>query len=538
MKLIPSLFLSATIALAGGSANAQSLPFDSTFGVNGVAALDALPAYNVVDIAMQRDGKILCLYGSSSYTYIIRVNADGTLDNTFMGGEGSRHYAPFPTPVPGIWQIGGKVCVIDGSLVKQTYDDKVLGVFSGYAIVRLKANGVTDSTFGSSPGTPGYITLNGGTSPHKLDFVYDIYDAHEAGLYYSGHTTLGTSGMADTLLIAKTTKDGALAGTYGMGGMLSVPMDTTKFGYYNEIRQSVFTADGKILVIGTGYRRDHASTGTDAFVARFNLDGTYDNTFGTGGVKFIDIDNEEQTPFNLVLGAGGSIFISGNTNVVTGTPRRYFTAKLTASGNMDASFGTGGIVLNTPDGSWITSNVASTAVTSYGKVYRSSAYSVVFMDLRDEYYAFNADGSANTHFAAGGVINPLGHINNDTYDKAYRMITQPDNKILIMGAGNEHPKLMRINGDVPPTAVGSVAENKIKAWVAGGDAYIAGIARGEQAEACLYTADGRIVRTYSSSELATSGSTTKLQLPTGMVPGMYIFSVQTRDGKQQVKFIY
>lgn len=537
-KLIPRLFLAAALAFAGGRASAQSLPFDSTFGVNGIASLDVLPAYNVVDVAMQRDGKILCLYGSSSYTYIIRVNANGTLDNTFMGGEGSMFYAPFPTPVPGVWQIGGKVCVIDGSLVKQTYDDKILGVFSGYSIVRLKASGVTDSTFGSVSGTPGYITLNSGTSPHHLDFVYDVYDAHEAGLYFSGHTTLGGSGLADTLLIAKTTKDGDLVSSYGTGGMLSVPMDTTKFGYYNEIRECVFTADGKLLVTGTSYRRDHPTNGDDAFIARFNLDGTYDNTFGTGGVKFIDFDNEQQTPFNISLGSGGSIFISGNTNIIAGTTPRYFTVKLTSSGNMDATFGTGGAVLNTPITGMLNPTVGSTTVTSYGKVYRSCVYSVAFMDLRTEYYSFNSNGSANTQFAAGGITNPLGYINNDSYDKAYRMITQPDNKVLIMGAGNEHPKLMRINADVPPTAVGNVAENKIKAWVAGGDAYISGITAGEQVAACLYAADGRVIGNYTGADLVANGNTSKLQLPTGMAPGLYIFSVQTREGRQQVKFIY
>ncbi len=538
-KLLQGLMLSATLAFAGSRADAQSLPFDSSFGDNGVVNFDFLPAYNVIDIALQRDGKILCLYGSSSYTYMLRVNSDGSMDNTFMGGDGYIFYAPFPTPVRGVWQIGGKLCETDGSLIKQMYDDKILGVFSGYAVTRLKVSGTTDSAFGNSSIAPGFLDINANSPAHPVNFIYDAFDAHEAGIYYASRTSMGATGLTDTLLIAKSTKDGDIVTSFGDGGIMAIPLDTVKFGYINEIYECVYAQDGKLIVTGSCYRRDYAADGRDMFVARFNQDGTLDNTFGTGGVNILDIDHEQQTPAKIAIGADGSIYVNGISDVIAATSPRYFNVKYNAAGVQDAAYGTSGIIIRTPPATAVSAYPGSMAITSYGKAYMSCLYTVGFMDWRDEYFSFNANGTANTQFAAGGVTNPLGAINNDSYDKAFRMLTQPDNKILIMGAGDVHPKLMRITGDeAPVTAVSEAAAGKLKLWVAEGNAYISGLDTGENMDARLMSADGRIMTNWNADNLIKMGSTGILQLPDGLTPGMYILSVQTREGRQQVKFIY
>ncbi len=536
-KLLPALLLSAALSVSGATAFAQSLPFDSTFGVNGIANLDFLPAYNVIDLTTQRDGKILCLYGSSSYTYVIRLNADGSVDNTFMGGEGHKFYNPFPTEVPGVWQIGGKLCETNASLIKQTADNGILLTFRANINMKLKANGEVDASFGNSSPTNGQLNLSLGTAPQKADYIYDVHDAGEGGLYFASNTRALYAAPYDTVLIAKTTKNGQIATTYGTGGVKAIALDTNTFGYVNLARELAFAPNGKLVVTGHCYRRSHMANYQDVFVARYNLDGTPDATFGTGGVTFINIDNEDQTASNIAIGADGSVYISGITEKFLAGTRRYFTTHLTNTGLPDASFGTGGNVISTIPASAITWSEGATAVTSYGKVYKSCIYTVGFMDWRSEYFAYNAAGGANTQFAAGGIVNTTGHINNDNYEKPYRMYTQPDNKVLIMGAGNAHPLLMRINGDAAPVAVGQTADAGFKAWVSGDYAYVSGIAPGTQASAIITTIDGRILKTYNATMLAGNG-TNMLSLPGGMAPGMYILSVQTETGKQQIKFVY
>jgi uncharacterized delta-60 repeat protein len=531
LKLLPSLLLSAALSVSGIAANAQSLPFDSTFGVNGIADLDFLPAYHVIDITTQRDGKILCLYGNNSYTYVIRLNANGTVDNTFMGGDGYKFYSPFPTAVPGVWQIGGKICELNASLIKQASDDGIFLGFRGFSTFKLKPNGDIDLSFGNATPTNGNLNLTSGSSPFKPDFLYDMYDAGEAGLYFISNTRALTS-TCDTLLLAKTTKNGQLISTFGTGGIKAIPLDTTIFGFSNLTYECVFAPDGKLVVAGRSYRRSHLANRHDAFVARYNTDGTPDASFGTGGVAFIDIDNEDQYTGNIAIGFDGSVYISG-----TSSSRRYFTTHLTATGVPDASFGTGGTVLSTTAMSANSWSPAATAVTSYGKVYTSCVYAVGVMDMRSEYFSYTATGGANTMFAAGGVVNTTGHINNDNYEKPYRMYTQPDNKILIMGAGDTHPLLMRINGDAAPTSIDKLTDAGFKVWVSGQNAYVNGIATGTQASAIITTIDGRILKTYNAANLAGNG-TTILPLPDDLATGLYILSVQTETGKQQIKFVY
>ncbi|MCF8451435.1 MAG: hypothetical protein K9G49_16300 [Taibaiella sp.] len=540
---ISTLVLSALVSCSGYVATAQSLPFDSTFGTNGIALLEKIPAYNVIDIALQSDGKILCLNGSNSYSYIERLNADGSLDNTFTGGDGFKFYSPFPTVINGVWQIGGKTCVIDGSLIRQTYDGKIMAVFAGVSIGRLNSNGEMDVTFGNISSVPGFLDLTKGSPAHMMNFIYDMYDARTAGLYFSSHTTLGSGGgQADTLLMAKVTTSGALVSSYGDNGILAAPLDTNKFGYYNTIIESIFTKDGKALVIGSGQRSAFPDNKNDMFIARFNLDGTLDNSFGTGGVFFKDFDKKNQYAYTVTEGNDGSIYVSGTSTNMMGAEIQYYTLKLSSTGVEDVTFGAGGAVINTPPSVAITASTSSTAITSYGKVYRSCVYGLGgIMDLRDEYFAFNADGSPNTQFAAGGVANPTGTISNSTYDKAFRLITQPDNKILILGADSEHPRIMRIKGDELPTAVQGIATTTAtnKVWVAAGRAFVTTDGNDENKAATVTSIDGRVIRTYSNAEFKNNGNNvTTLQLPGDMPHGVYVLSVHQHSGAQQVKFVH
>jgi hypothetical protein len=162
-------------------------------------------------------------------------------------------------------------------------------------------------------------------------------------------------------------------------------------------------------------------------------------------------------------------------------------------------------------------------------------YSVAFMEYKDEYHSYNADGSANTSFAAGGVMNPDGILNFNSYDKALKLYTQPDNKVIITATDGSHPKIMRIAGDIPPTSV-SYTEQTIKnTWVAEGTAYINTANSNEKIVAVVTSSDGRIVGKYEEMTPAQSKITT-LKLPENIPTGMYILSVYQGGSVQHVKY--
>src|SRR5437762_14381587 len=74
---------------------------------------------------------------------------------------------------------------------------------------------------------------------------------------------------------AAFSQDGSLNLSFGTGGMVTTDFENTKdFG-----RAAVIQSDGKILV--AGWSDDNIDA--DFAVARYNSDGTLDNTFGSGG---------------------------------------------------------------------------------------------------------------------------------------------------------------------------------------------------------------------------------------------------------------
>jgi hypothetical protein len=80
--------------------------------------------------------------------------------------------------------------------------------------------------------------------------------------------------------------DGALDASFGADGIARAGIadgDGAPSGC-----RPIVLADGRILICGT--RLSNGATGADFLVARFNVDGTLDPTFGISGVTTIDFD--------------------------------------------------------------------------------------------------------------------------------------------------------------------------------------------------------------------------------------------------------
>jgi uncharacterized delta-60 repeat protein len=529
-KPLQAAALSALLFSFNGTTNAQTLPLDATFGTAGRANLGAIPAFYPLDMSLQTDGKILCMYGSSANTYALRVKSDGNIDNTFIA---DLSYQLWPTPVAGALQFTGKLCTPNEALIRETYDHKVIIAF-GAAILRVTSTGSVDASFGNVSTAPGYLDLNSFAPVHPLAALHDMYDALSAGHYYAGPASVGI-GNTDTVVIAKTTTSGVYDPAYGTGGQKLILLDSANFGYVNAIRRIKFTSTGKILVTGQSLRASSPATQGDVFVARFNLNGTPDATFGTGGVKIVDFGNLNQDPWSITCAANGDIYVSGvQDSSLLSVTRQYFTFKMSPSGVVDMTYGTGGVIVEAP-GPYLSAYPMSITTTSYNKLYMAGFYSPSFMDYKNEYHAYTSTGGPNLSFAPGGMVN------NNIYERSQKLLTQPlDNKILILAGDSSHPKLMRITGDqmpVQPNAVGSVTTEDRKAWVANNFAYIASPDAHAMLEATLTSIDGKRIKQYSNSDFVRSNNTGTVQLPKDLPTGIYILSVRQDGETHHVKFV-
>ncbi|PPK95315.1 putative delta-60 repeat protein [Kineococcus xinjiangensis] len=102
-------------------------------------------------------------------------------------------------------------------------------------------------------------------------------------------------------------------------------------------------AGGGLLV---GFDQDGRGT-SDFALARFRADGRLDPTFGTGGVRLLDVGGDDHLT-DLVRGPSGELFAVGFS--AAAGRQEGVLARLRADGTLDRRFGSGGAVRFAPAG--------------------------------------------------------------------------------------------------------------------------------------------------------------------------------------------
>lgn len=101
----------------------------------------------------------------------------------------------------------------------------------------------------------------------------------------------------------------------------------------------LFQPDGKILAA----LNPQFSTG-DAYLARYNADGTFDTGFASNGKKRIEIGDKRNSIVQMYL-HNGNIYIGGSATSDAGGTRTYpYLAALDMNGSYLSSFGTNGVL--------------------------------------------------------------------------------------------------------------------------------------------------------------------------------------------------
>ncbi len=200
----------------------------------GTGASSAINSLHV-----QADGKILIggdftSYDGNDRNGVARLNADGSLDNSFDPGAGSGGVFP---------SVRSVRVQNDGKVIASGYFDSFDGTTRG-KIARLNADGSLDNSFDPGSGAD----LN---SIHKIEILPN-YDIILVGSFYSYDGSSRNS-------IARINADGSLDSDFDPG-----------FGCNNTGEALAIQSDGKVLIGGNftmydGTQRDH--------IARINNDG-------------------------------------------------------------------------------------------------------------------------------------------------------------------------------------------------------------------------------------------------------------------------
>ena len=141
----------------------------------------------------------------------------------------------------------------------------------------------------------------------------------------------------DDLLVVRLNADGTRDNTFSSDGLASADI-----GGSEDVAQAVIQQpDGKLVVAGSG--RPGGAQGSNFALARFNVNGTLDATFGNAGVVHLDLGGNEERATGLVLQPSGQLVITGWGNA--GGSFRTCFARFNADGSLDGTFGTGGFTV-------------------------------------------------------------------------------------------------------------------------------------------------------------------------------------------------
>ena len=259
---------------------------DPTFGVSGKVIIDFSGTQDFVSsIVIQSDGKIVVggstVNGSNADFSLIRLNLNGTLDNTF-DSDGK------VTTALGAYNISSGIGLqADGKIVLAGYNA------GNFGVVRYNTNGSLDNTFD----TDGKVNITIG--PSSNEGVFGLVIQPDGKILISGNTNF--AGTTDFAVIRLNT-DGSLDTGFGSGGKFWIDININSEDYNPSI---ALYSSGKILLAGT------INTGTIG-LCRLNANGTIDTSFDEDGKITFEIGYGIDQVKTLALQTDGKILLAGN----------------------------------------------------------------------------------------------------------------------------------------------------------------------------------------------------------------------------------
>ena len=236
---------------------------DASFSGDGIQTVDNGRFDHIGGVAVQPDGKIVGVGrggGDGDGFSVIRLLASGVPDMSF-GTRGIVNTAirdrTLPDQATAVLLVGGKIVVAGMA----DWPDPSRNAF---ALVRYLSNGQLDRSFGT-----------GGIAVARSSFDQVPWALAAA----PGSKIVVTGQSAGDFRVARYLATGAPDRTFGGQGFAITSFD----GLYAHGRGVAVQADGKIVVGGMAAAGQPGSDGLA--VARYNLNGSLDSSFGTNGKR-------------------------------------------------------------------------------------------------------------------------------------------------------------------------------------------------------------------------------------------------------------
>ena len=255
--ILKYFFLSFILVLSNYNVHSQNEGLDLTFSDDGIASIQFTSNDEQIrGMAIQNDGKLVVTgYSDNGFNYdigVARFKSDGTLDSSFSGdGKAIVDFGSMDIGYCAAIQSDGKIVISGKATISGSYD---------FAVVRFNSNGTLDNTFSGD----GKAT----TSIGSTDNAYCLAIQDDGKILLAGYSHMG---IDDLFSIVRYNTDGTLDNTFSTDGKVTTAIGSSSDYIFGIGIQS----DGRIVV--AGYSNNGSNF--DIAVARYNSDGTLDNTF-------------------------------------------------------------------------------------------------------------------------------------------------------------------------------------------------------------------------------------------------------------------
>ncbi len=396
--LLPMAIVLASISLYGQT---QSGTLDASFGTGGKVTTDLAGA-----VAVQADGRLVVAGGASSGFALARYNSNGTLDTSFgTGGKVTTDFGGLYQRATSVaLQPDGKILAAGGTVVNQIND---------FALARYNSNGTLDTSFGTGGKV---ITDIEGVSAQ----AYSVAVQQDGEILVAGQANIDGGYNFE---LVRYNGSGTLDASFGTGGKVTTDFGLLDQGFsYAQAYSLALQQDGKIVLAGQAF----LGAGNDFALARYNTNGTLDNSFGTGGKVITDFATSNDGAHSVSLQPDGKI-------VAAGMARNQFAlARYNAWGTLDTSFGTGGKVTTPIAG--LNDQAGQVVLQGDGKIVVAGRSYIAGPDFTGNFHSalvrYNSWGTLDAGFGTAGKVTMI--FGGDS-DGVSSIALQPDGKIVVSG---------------------------------------------------------------------------------------------------------
>jgi uncharacterized delta-60 repeat protein len=371
----------------------QAGQLDPSFGQGGIVTTDFGSGGGTANaVAIQPDGKIVVCGGVGGSTgfpiaAVARYNPDGSLDTGF-GTAGI-------TSVPGILNVPSSIALqSDGKIV-------VAAFYNQITVMRFKANGYLDSTFGN-------------------------YGVFSTGFLFSSGRQSGVGVLPDGRIVVAggprllgLLPNGTLDPTFGTAGSAPLAGDAPT--------ALALLSSGKILVAGAGPSTDAGSS--SGSIARYNSNGSLDKSFGINGQV-----GTTGPAYAMVL-ASGEFLLAGNLasslSISVGPTVGFAVSRYQGFGAVDGKFAIhGGVV--TPIAGFPVLLTSGVGVQSSGDIVTLATATATAPPQSFALARYTPNGQLDPTFGAGGTV--VTSFSGASAIAANGLAIQPDGNIVAVGS--------------------------------------------------------------------------------------------------------